>query len=520
MFRYIVIDDEELIRKGTIKKLSRMDQIVCIGEADNGKSGIALVQELNPDFVILDMQMPEMDGMSLLPWLAEHYPAMPLIVISGYRDFDYIKQAISSNAVEYLLKPFSRDAIQQCVQQAIARLSARSKVESQILSNQQQKEQARYDYDIQLLTNLILGYHVSSIQLTSEKLSFINDTHDLMLMTLHFENLPPDQPIQEWMEEQGFGDLALYLSSPHNPNLGYIILFMPPNRSLSSTKLVNQILDVLIPWASAQQCTVRAGISGIHSDLSELSTVYEETCQALNQQPLGKPADRFFYRGEATPRQLHWEKMEEFLFRIDAGMEPQVQELTRELFQWYAKQPECTLMDVKFHCYMLSDQCRQILNQYSRGSKSAESSGSMQNIVNHLFSLGELEQYYVRYFTNLAAMIRPHTVYSIDDTIQRIQIYIQRNYQKNLSQEFISYLFSLNRSYLSTLFKEKTGKKFADYLNEVRIEKSKELLLNSRQKLFYVARAVGYDNVKYYFRVFKKYTGLTPEQYRQKYTQK
>ena len=61
MYTYIVIDDESLIRKGTIKKLQPMeDQISCIGEADNGKAGIELIQEVHPDIVILDMQMPIM----------------------------------------------------------------------------------------------------------------------------------------------------------------------------------------------------------------------------------------------------------------------------------------------------------------------------------------------------------------------------------------------------------------------------------------------------------------------------
>lgn len=70
MYTYVIIDDEELIRKGTIKKLAPIaDRITCVGEAANGARGIDLVKELHPDFVILDMQMPEMDGMALLPHL-------------------------------------------------------------------------------------------------------------------------------------------------------------------------------------------------------------------------------------------------------------------------------------------------------------------------------------------------------------------------------------------------------------------------------------------------------------------
>lgn len=126
----------------------------------------------------------------------------------------------------------------------------------------------------------------------------------------------------------------------------------------------------------------------------------------------------------------------------------------------------------------------------------------------------ELREYYIRLFANLAAAIHPYTVYAVDDLIEKIQIYIRRNYQKNLTQELISSIFSINRSYFSTLFKAQTGEKFVDYLNKVRIRKSEELLTGTNYKMYQIARAIGYDNVKYYFRMFKKYNGMTPEQFR------
>ena len=141
MYTYIVIDDESLIRKGTIKKLQPMeDRITCIGEADNGKAGIELIQEVHPDIVILDMQMPIMGGKELLPYLAENYPDMPLIVISGYRDFDYVKQAISAAAIDYILKPFSKEAIQDCISRAIERLED-SQTLSRVTDSDEEKKQ-------------------------------------------------------------------------------------------------------------------------------------------------------------------------------------------------------------------------------------------------------------------------------------------------------------------------------------------------------------------------------------------
>ena len=115
---------------------------------------------------------------------------------------------------------------------------------------------------------------------------------------------------------------------------------------------------------------------------------------------------------------------------------------------------------------------------------------------------------------NITEMLKTESIYALEDVVEKIQLYMRHNYQKNLTQDFIASLFYLNRSYLSTLFKHRTGMKFIDYLNEIRIEKAKEMLSGSSRKMYQISKAVGYDNPKYFFRIFKKKTGLTPEQYR------
>ena len=107
MYTYVIIDDEPLIRRGTKKKLEPLSHLLtCCGEASDGREGLELVRQLKPDIVILDMQMPVMDGTELLPALSEEFPSTALIVISGFQNFDYMKQAISSKVIDYILKPF------------------------------------------------------------------------------------------------------------------------------------------------------------------------------------------------------------------------------------------------------------------------------------------------------------------------------------------------------------------------------------------------------------------------------
>ena len=515
MYTYIIVDDESLIRKGTIKKLSPMSDLVqCIGEADEGQAGIRLIEAQKPDFVILDMQMPGMDGTQLLGYLSEHYPDMPLIVISGFRDFDYIKTAISADAIDYILKPFSREAIQECVQRAIQRLENTQTISRQIIDSNEQKEAAYYEYDRQYLTNLILGFHTGEASISSDKLKFINDTHQMILLTLHFSAQPADFHVQEWLEEGGFGDLALFLPSSVSPTVGFLILFLPNSSAVSTRNLVRQISDSLIQSVLQRDLSLLIGISQVHSDLKALHTAFEETSAALDQQELTDPSQQYYwYQGESNPRSVVWTQEDEFLFRIEAGMTGEVLNLTDSLFSWFTSISGFTLGDAKYFCYSLSNQCRRILNSYLK-QENESSSNSMQNVVSQIFRLSELQEYYKQFFLNITDMLKTESVYALDDVIERVQIYIQRNYQKDLTQDFIASLFYLNRSYLSTLFRQKTGMKFVDYLNDVRIEKSKEMLSGTSRKMYQISKAVGYDNPKYFFRIFKKKTGMTPEQYR------
>lgn len=533
MYTYIVIDDEKLIRKGTIKKLQPMaDQITCIGEADNGQSGIRLIADVHPDFVILDMQMPVMGGKELLPYLAENYPDMPLIVISGYRDFDYVKQAISADAIDYILKPFSKEAIQECVSRAIERLENSQTLSRKLTDSYEQKEAAYYEYDIQYLTNLILGYHTGETSISSERLKFINHTHRLTLLTLYFCSASGSQNtnIPGWLDDGGFGDLALYLPNPSSSQMGFLILFMPNTELIRSRKLVEQISSSLFEYARHLGASLKIGISHSHSDLCELHTAFTETSEALNRQILKNDSDHIFYYqsgqtfptggdGSGEPSEsgaFIWDQEEEFLFRVEAGMMDEVEELTGRLFDLMHSAPGFTLADAKYYCYHLSGQCRGILNYYLK-QDTPKSSNSIQNVVNYIFSLHELQEYYRQFFMNITGLLKNESIYAGDDAVLKIQTYMQHNYQKNLTQDFIASLFYLNRSYLSTLFRQKTGMKFIDYLNEIRIERSKELLRDSSRKMYQISKAVGYDNPKYFFRIFKKKTGMTPEQYRESF---
>lgn len=518
MYTYILIDDEAITRQGTLKKLEPIKEAVsCVGEAENGETALALIKEYNPDIIITDMQMPVMDGTQLLPYLSEHYPDKQIIVISGFKDFDYIKHAITANAVDYILKPFSGEDIQNAVSNAIKKLESNEAMKNQIVSSEEEKEIAQYEYDLQMLKNLILGYHKSAPTITSKKLNYINNTHNLILTVLHSTKPIDEASIVHCLEVNSFHDMTLYIPHLNNENLGIILLFIPEKSPIASKRLCLQLVEDITTMIEQTTSNIATfGISLQHSDLLELNNAYQEASHALNCQKISEQrSNHYFFEKVMSPVFLDWNRTDEFLFRLEAGMTREVDQLVDQLFHYYETNPDCTLNDVKYHCYQLTEQVRTMMNYYLEQSSAQSETSSMQTIVNHLYELNKIKEYYRQFFLNIADLLKAKSIYAVDDVIERIQIYVQHNYQKDLSVEFVSSLFYMNRSYCSHLFKQKTGEKFVDYLNQLRIHKSKELLVHTDKKMYHIAKAVGYDNAKYFFRVFKKMTGVTPEQYRE-----
>lgn len=516
MYTYIVIDDESLIRKGIIKKLSSIrDTVLCTGEASNGEEALSLIESIDPDIVITDMKMPLMDGTAFLTLLTQRFPHIKAIVISGYKDFDYMKHAIAAQAVDYLLKPFGKEALTEAVMNAVKQLNDHQSIQNRLVSSDEKKEQARYKYDIQMLQNMIMGYHTSDFSITSKRLNFINQIHHLVMITVYSQTALDFTMLEAFLSDNSFGDLALLLEHTTNQNLGFFILFKPEHSVLSSEEMCRQLIQQLNNTLYSSQITVLFGCSRTHHSLLELNTAFLETVTALNTKTVAGSSTAFFpLNRKREPIIITWDKTEEFLFRIEAGMIPQTEALLEELFNYFLTIPDCSLYDIKVFCFSLADQTRYMMSTYFDQINPSSANSSMQNILNNMFSLPEIKDYYQQFYQNIASLFKADNIYATDDIIEKMKIYMERHYQNNLTIEFLSSLFYLNRSYCSHLFKQRTGETFVHCLNTIRIARAKQMLSETDKKMYQIAKASGYDNVKYFFRIFKKYEHMTPEQFR------
>lgn len=510
---YIVIDDEPLVRKGLLKKIQSYGrELICLGEADNGEDALELIRETDPDLIFTDMRMPVMDGKSLLRVLQRDYSDKKIIVISGHTDFDYMQEAISAKVVGYLLKPFSREEIHGVIEKALGALEREQASRQEAETRTEEKEKLELAADRQSLINLILGVHTRDgmPELRSVKLQGVREAAALHLMMIYRMDKGTPAPLEEAFPELVF--------LPH-PSSGQLILVLQACRDAArlspgeqAKQAAAELLDFIGSNPGSRACI---GISSSKSGLALLPQAYGECITALNRRTVADYGRLFECQQEAPlPEIALWDKRQDLLFFIEAGRADGVRDLVLDFFAFYVRQPHATLAQLKGQCRDIVLEVKRLLAQYLQVQGDDSRSASMELVLNVSFDLEAIRDYFLAVLPDIAELLKDRSVYSSDNAAENIKTYIRKNYTYPLTLERVSSLFYLNPSYLSYLFKEKTGENFTDYINGLRIEEAKKRLISGDDKVYKLAKTLGFDNPKYFFRLFKKKTGFTPEEYR------
>ncbi|HQY96249.1 MAG TPA: response regulator transcription factor [Phycicoccus sp.] len=111
MTRVLVVDDQQLLRRGLRMLLGTVDGIEVVGEAANGEEALALIPRLLPDVVVTDARMPQMDGPGLVAACRERHPQLPVLVLTTFDEPDVVRGSLGAGAAGFLLKDVSPDRL-------------------------------------------------------------------------------------------------------------------------------------------------------------------------------------------------------------------------------------------------------------------------------------------------------------------------------------------------------------------------------------------------------------------------
>ena len=520
LYRVLLVDDEEDIREGISRKMDWLGLgFSLVGEAANGQDALELAESLRPDVILTDIKMPFMDGLELCRILTDRLPAARFVVFSGFDAFEYAKQAIQMNVVEYILKPINADELSAVLRRLKDQLD-RERAERRNV----ELLRSRYTENLPVLRELfyanLLDGHIEpgtereraarlDIDLQGEEwavgLAYIGSDRRDALSTLS---------VQKLLEESLTADrcrLTLY-----NDWVAVIV-------SLTESFTIYDLIRVLDRFctlaASYLGLTLTVGVGAPCKELSGMARSAAEARTALEYRSMvGR--GQVIYIGDLEPdggQVLTFEEADErtLTAAVRLGSEQEVRDAAAALAGKIreanpsAGQYNLFLMELVTHLMKMT-------RRSGVGVEEVFGTGFSLPIQDSaLPSLEELEDWCAERYLRLRTLIRRRQTDSAGQTVEAAKEYIRQHYaESDLSVEKLCAYLHLSSTYFSTLFKRETGTSFTAYVTTVRMEAAAEAIRGTEEKTYLIAQRCGYEDPNYFSYVFKRHFGVTPTKYR------
>ncbi len=510
MKTFFIADDEVSIRNG-LKCIIDWESLnfTCCGEAGNGEDALRDILKLKPDLVLLDIRMPRMTGLDTVNHLRKQGFHGHVIILSGYSDFKYAQEAIRNGVDFYLTKPIDEDELYDAILHVKNDLEKDTDTSDDI---ERYKEKVRNV----ILHDLVTGT-ASPADIKQENIKLDADIYQIVIyenfsvllndLTYNFADLlkvtNQDSHFFEHFEEDRKdvillkGSFALerfqnfldhYEKTPPQKGSPMDSLFIAYGRPVRDIMSINEsYLDAATLLSRRFFC-----VQGQHT------LGYEELPNV-----------------EAIHMALSEEKMTEFCGLLTDFLQTYNRKKVAEtLFQLeeYLYQVRNDIADVKLFLSDLYLQVKEKMNHiYNTMNIPFPTNTAVLDFINKKYYLYEI----ILFFSEQSEMIMNAIGNSSRDSVlDDILYYIDHNYQTNIKLETIAPLFGYNSAYLGKIFNKTVGESFNSYVDHMRIEHSKELLLQNKLKVYEIAEQVGYKNVDYFHKKFKKYVGESPAEYR------
>lgn len=506
MYTYIIIDDERLIRMGLLSRVNEItsEKFECIGEAENGLDGMKLLEEVRPDIIITDMKMAKMDGVEFLKRLHEKYRDIPVIVISGYKAFDYMSQAIEHGVIGYVLKPFSTEEIEKQLLKAISRIEQQkhiTKMQEKISDFEQTREDMEFARIITEPWN----------EEDDNNRNLCRDNWHILINI--YTNVADEVNILRecikgiWQDE-------VYACFENQTIYGQYLVLFTAKEETGIIRIKNDISRFLYAMKIRNHSgKFYAAVSGHIKGIQQIHRIYQGNEKILRDIRLAE-AVRFFDESSpvAQKKKLYTDdEIQNLMVMIKYDPEGS-QKAMKQFFDRFSIERD-TLNEI-------GDACRRILSRIDEWA--VENQVETDDIMGVFYQryrfcddLIKMEKE-ISGYANLISLSVQRKSCSDDYIYEQMCKYIQENYYKKITLQKLAEKFYLSAPQCSNILKKYMKKGLNVYLMEIRINKAKELLDRTSMSVEQISREVGYPNPKYFFRMFKQATTFTPIEYRRR----
>ena len=526
MYRVLLVDDEEDVREGLVVEVDwEALDLRIVGLAENGREALEMAERVEPDIVVTDISMPFMDGLELAKRLRERNPLVKVVILTGYDEFDYARQAVSLSVDEYLLKPFSAGHLTELLTRLRAQMAAE-------VAEREDVQQLRDHYYTSLpllqadLMATLLHRQKSPEYIHGKAkqcgLDLHGERYGVSVLTLHMDG---DQSEDAELKQFAALNIAAEVWTEHGAGHAFmhqetiVLLFVDRWGEEDGEKRQQQALEnVMRSINHYLRIPATVGSGSIVNTLAGVKHAYEDALLALDYR-LVPGTDPLIYIADVerqTAGKLRFDELkQQTLTRcLKAGTQTELEDALEIIFR------EITVEHGR------SDIQLYLIEVLTNVWKAAQASGeAMEDIFGagfqlyaDLFRLPGLSEAQGK--VHEVCLLVQHRIASgrqhvYKDIVEQALSFTKEHYaDPDLSIQKVCGHLHISSGYFCGIFKKEVQLTFLQYLMQIRMEAAKELLRSTELKSFEIAGQVGFAEPNYFSFCFKKHIGVSPKEYR------
>lgn len=534
--KVFLVEDEMVIRRGIKNSIDwEKEGYIFCGEASDGELAYPMIIKEKPDILITDIRMPFMDGLELCKLVKKELPNIKILILSGYDEFDYAKEAIRLGVTEYLLKPISSGKLLEALN-GVSESIRREKEDKDLVRKYMEEMRENTEHEKQKFFEQMIAGNLSMADAleTGKKyeMNLSAGMYNLLLFrfTLGKENRKSGELLGE--AEYAIEKLTErleYVFEFQRGVEGWAFLLMADNEEQMSERVKELSKDLEEIMKNYSTIAYFGGIGQPVARLRELEESFREAERALaarftmelnriisvedirmaqNVDTLDDIEITSFGEIEKTRTML-----EKFL---NNGAEDEIDEFVDVYIN---ELPEENLKSVLMRQYIIMDAyivmmsfCEKI--EGIEGEMQAQSE-ELRNSMKTIQTLEEIKNYIRMLLKKIIGVRDTISGRRYSDIIEIAKDQIRKTYMSDeISLNTIAAEVGMSPSYFSSIFSKEMGKTFVEYLTEIRMDRAKELLMCSSMKTSEIGYEVGYKDPHYFSYIFKKTQNCTPKEFR------
>ena len=542
MLKIFLAEDEVVVRE-TIKRMIPWEELgfELVGEAADGEMALPLLIRQQPDLLITDIKMPFMDGLTLARLAKKEIPGLKVVILSGYDDFNYAKQAIGIGVEDYLLKSITKNAL-------IERLSEiRSRYEHEKTQKEYyekfQREMQAYEKNSSrdFFEALVDGsMDMMEVYKRAEKLGLdiVAEAYNVLIFTMNCDEDFSGQRDEyssweaeslELLENFFAGHSSAMLFRSNIFSYGVLLKGQRETIEENTRACVDEIRKILSRQDGRREWFLAVGQSV--ERLSQIQKSYHTASRAFSQRYLYDENILYYDEMETMEHPGGQAETEDnaYLQKVDVnalnpailqkflsnGLQEETENFVKDYFYAIGQEPMESLV---FRNYVILNVRFSVIS-FIKGlgcDTNEMESADTEEVLAESGKNMESAIAYAKKMISQAIEIRDQNSGNKNRSILKTAVdFIDSHYmEEDISLNTVANVANVSSNHFSALFSQNMGQTFIEYLTTLRMNKAKELLRCTGMRSSEIAGEIGYKDAHYFSYLFKKTQGMTPSDYR------